>query len=922
MADKTGDGTVTNIVPGFTSVNDFAQKALGKLKLATRAANELPAAGDDYDFYSSFEGFRQFCNSQGDKLLGNIQRLAGQQGADESQVGLSKILDLEDRIDSLIETNDTLLENAGALLDEAEGISKPTQSFSPGVSKPQLIVTSWNKKRSEALNEKSRNFRLMHARNIARPQLKFKDRVDNSNVPFVPVITHKPNALKPLPEVFDTVKKSFLTKTDSSSPAKRDSETQTEAYPHPYQHELDHLEPLPSQLEPVDNPSYTPLEATPFTLVDTVSKLEELSRSLKQSKEIAVDLEHHSYRSYLGFTCLMQISTAEHDYVVDTLELRSELQMLNDAFTDPKIVKVFHGANMDIDWLQRDLGLYVVNMFDTHQASRSLGFPHHSLASLLSRYCQVEADKQYQLADWRIRPLPEEMLHYAREDTHYLLYIYHTMKNELIKRGNDRRNLLRAVLDQSTRICVQRYNKPIFTNDSHVTAFQKNRKIFNKKQMHAFKKLFAWRDSLARQEDESTGYILPMHMLFQIAEILPKDQGGILACCNPVPPLVKQNINEIYHFILEARGYQANKEGKVKKGEVFASKTNTFSAPLIDPLESLLYCPHDNNVHQEGQRSTNDLSGPSIEMTSSSLFGGSTATLAKVSAAAPIITIFDTPSSGAAEQLDAKRSAAQKKIERLTALFANPFEMYLPSTKVRQIAQRVLDADKITMDTKTTPSKEISTFQPLSVWIMKKATPKPAAEKEPPTEPGRNQDPGTYETPIVFNPDAAKKRKQEEEEEAEDEAVPVRQMGNTSAKKRKHSANPSGETPRPKKDRRGEHAERRSMGDTGAADRGHHHGNQYVREAEERVIEPYDYSRADYGMFQDSQRSRGRGRGRGHRGHDRGGRGRGRGHSKGHPRPKVHQDGGRRSMTYTNHRGNQGGGSRGQRGQGSRNQRR
>lgn len=26
----------------------------------------------------------------------------------------------------------------------------------------------------------------------------------------------------------------------------------------------------------------------------------------------------------------------------------------------------------------------------------------------------------------------------------------------------------------------------------------------------------------------------------------------------------------------------------------------------------------------------------------------------------------------------------------------------------------------------------------------------------------------------------------------------------------------------------------------------------------------------------------------------------------GHPRPKVHQDGGRRSMTYTNHRGNQG----------------
>ena len=28
------------------------------------------------------------------------------------------------------------------------------------------------------------------------------------------------------------------------------------------------------------------------------------------------------------------------------------------------------------------------------------------------------------MADWRIRPLPAEMIRYAREDTHYLLYVY------------------------------------------------------------------------------------------------------------------------------------------------------------------------------------------------------------------------------------------------------------------------------------------------------------------------------------------------------------------------------------------------------------------------------------------------------------------------------------------------------------------
>ena len=40
----------------------------------------------------------------------------------------------------------------------------------------------------------------------------------------------------------------------------------------------------------------------------------------------------------------------------------------------------------------------------------------------------MQADKRYQLADWRIRPLPQEMLLYARMDTHYLLYMYDHLK--------------------------------------------------------------------------------------------------------------------------------------------------------------------------------------------------------------------------------------------------------------------------------------------------------------------------------------------------------------------------------------------------------------------------------------------------------------------------------------------------------------
>lgn len=64
-------------------------------------------------------------------------------------------------------------------------------------------------------------------------------------------------------------------------------------------------------------------------------------RELKEAKEIAIDLEHHDTRSYIGMVCLMQISTRNKDWIVDTLKpWRRKLEMLNEVFADPKILKV------------------------------------------------------------------------------------------------------------------------------------------------------------------------------------------------------------------------------------------------------------------------------------------------------------------------------------------------------------------------------------------------------------------------------------------------------------------------------------------------------------------------------------------------------------------------------------------------------
>lgn len=380
-------------------------------------------------------------------------------------------------------------------------------------------------------------FRLLTARNIIRPQINFKIPVDNSaNNPFIPQLKYKPHSIKPL---------AILPEYDEDG--------NIESYLHPYEFELSKFVPNETRLTKgtVTKPLKT--EETPLTYIDTKTKLNTMIDELAKSIEIAVDVEHHSYRTFQGITCLLQISTRTKDFIVDTLALREELHALNEVFTDPKILKVFHGADSDVEWLQRDLSVYIVNMFDTHQAAKRLGLARLSLAFLLKHYCQIDADKSLQLADWRMRPLPDELIEYARQDTHHLLYIYDLLRQELLNKANGKTNLLLNVYKLSTDVCMKRYVKLKTTPDSHMELYRKSKRIFDNRQFFALKELFVWRDSIARMEDESYAYVLPNHMMLQIAENLPREMQGILACCNPIPPLVRQHLHVLHRCILQAR---------------------------------------------------------------------------------------------------------------------------------------------------------------------------------------------------------------------------------------------------------------------------------------------------------------------------------------------------------------------------------
>ncbi|RUS73284.1 hypothetical protein EGW08_018957, partial [Elysia chlorotica] len=480
-------------IPGYTDVNDFSQKALRSVLKATRSSNDLPV-GDDFDFYSTYRSVRDVLDIEGQRILALLKRLLRSQNV-KGNLSHGDSVELDDQFDVLMDANDQILERAGSSLDEASGIRKEETKLvisSLSVNQPRAS-SSWNKKAQTSSGKSPVSYSLMTARNIQRPQLRFKDKIDNSNLPFKPTLREKPNPVKPLEE--------SLKLPEGVQP--EDVEKPDFNYPNPYLPEMEALTPSPKCLQRVTPQEPKPLNLTPLVMVKTEKELSNMMEDLKTKTEIAVDLEHHSYRSFQGITCLLQISTRTHDYIVDTLELRNHLNVLNHVFTDPNIVKVLHGSDSDIGWLQRDFSVYVVNIFDTGQAARVLGFSRFSLAHLLMNYCQVEADKQFQLADWRIRPLPQELINYAREDTHFLLYIYDMMRNQLLDRSNTTGNLLLSVYERSKAVAAKVFQKPVFTKHDHLELYKKSKKVFNNQQLSALRDLYAWRDGMARAEDES-----------------------------------------------------------------------------------------------------------------------------------------------------------------------------------------------------------------------------------------------------------------------------------------------------------------------------------------------------------------------------------------------------------------------------------
>jgi len=243
-------------------------------------------------------------------------------------------------------------------------------------------------------------------------------------------------------------------------------------------------------------------------MIQTDAQLAELLPKLDGVDRIAVDTEADSLHCYYEKLCLVQLSFAGHDFLVDPLA-KLDLAPLAEALTPKEIV--LQGADFDLRLLRRSVNFVATRIFDTVIAARVLGIRAFSLAALVERYFGVELAKGSQKANWAQRPLPKHMAEYAMNDTRYLLPLAEKLETEMRDRGR------LEWFQQSCERALEQTSVQRVRDEEEVWRVSGAGKLGGRA-LAVLRELWLWRDKEAQAADRPAFHILQNHLLLDAAE--------------------------------------------------------------------------------------------------------------------------------------------------------------------------------------------------------------------------------------------------------------------------------------------------------------------------------------------------------------------------------------------------------------------
>ena len=243
-------------------------------------------------------------------------------------------------------------------------------------------------------------------------------------------------------------------------------------------------------------------------MISTDEALDEFVGRLSGHPVIALDTEADSLHCYFEKLCLIQVSTADgHDLVDPLAEIT--LQRFFDVFTDKRVI--FHGADYDLRMLRKSGSFEPSEIFDTMIAARLCGFEALGYSALVEKYFSVTLSKSSQKANWAIRPLPEQMVEYAMNDTRYLLKICEELEAEVRRLG--RWEWFRESIDR-----INAASREIKDRDDNKVWRISGSARLSARAQSVLRVLWFWRDAESRAWDRPPFHVMGNSDLLTVSE--------------------------------------------------------------------------------------------------------------------------------------------------------------------------------------------------------------------------------------------------------------------------------------------------------------------------------------------------------------------------------------------------------------------
>jgi ribonuclease D len=260
-------------------------------------------------------------------------------------------------------------------------------------------------------------------------------------------------------------------------------------------------------------------------MIDTQEGLVAFLGKLRSADWVAVDTEADSLHAYPEKICLIQISTAHEDRLVDPLA-ELDISPLLEALLGRELI--MHGADYDLRLLHKHYRYSPTAIFDTMLAARLLGALQFSLSSLVEARLGVKLEKGAQKADWARRPLTERMEQYARRDTHYLKPLADKLRPEL---ESARR------LDWHREACARLVSDCAVNRapDPDQVWRVRGSHVLSRQGLAVLRELFGWRESEALAAGKPPFFVMSHQTLIAISEA---------AGDRPVEPLLPRHLSD------------------------------------------------------------------------------------------------------------------------------------------------------------------------------------------------------------------------------------------------------------------------------------------------------------------------------------------------------------------------------------------